>query len=56
MKINLNIEFDTNNPNDLDKIEEVMYNLQEVKDLLEDLSQKSNTKQTATRGKNNAGS
>ena len=44
MKIDIKVEFDTDNPKDLEKIEEVMYQLQQVKEILERLDRNLNKK------------
>jgi hypothetical protein len=42
MKIKFEVEFDTDNPKDLEKIEETLSNLQQVKEILERLNQNLN--------------
>ena len=42
MKIKFEVEFDTDNPKDLQKIEETLANLQQVKEILERLNQNLN--------------
>lgn len=55
MKIDIKVEFDTDNERDLEKIEEVMYHLQQVKDILQkldkNLNNNTNRKQKTTKWK-----
>ena len=45
MKVKVELEFDTDNTNDLAKIEEVMYYLQDIKEML-DVKQQNLNKNT----------
>jgi hypothetical protein len=42
MKVKFEVEFDTDNEKDLAKIEEVLYHLQQVKEILEKLDNNLN--------------
>lgn len=48
MKLNVNVEFDTDKREDLELIEDVLYYLQEIKEMLEqpkqNLNKRTNTK------------
>ena len=51
MKVNVNVEFDTDNKEDLDLIEDVLYYIQDIKEILETKQQNLNKRTNTTKKK-----
>jgi len=52
MKVDINVEFDTDKPQDLELIEDVLYYIQDIKEILETKQQNLN-KHTSPKNSNN---
>ena len=54
MKVDINVEFDTDKPQDLELIEDVLYYIQDIKEILETKQQNLNLTPKTTRAHSRA--